>query len=397
MQLSIIIVNYNVKYFLEQCLCSVKKAIKEIESEVVVIDNGSGDKSIEYLQEEFSFVKFIIINKNEGFSKANNIALHRCMGEYVLFLNPDTIIAEDILQHCLNFFSTHKEAGAVGVRMIDGSGNFLPESKRSFPSIAVSFFKLSGLSYLLPHSKFFNRYALGHLSENEVHEVDVLCGAFLMVKRNVQLELNGFDESFFMYGEDIDLCYRIQKSGYKNFYLGNKTIIHFKGESAKQSSFNYVRIFYSAMSVFVKKHYRGGNAWLMNVLLHAGIYARASVSLLASPFQRREKVSSYLNTGKKFLLVGDPVSSTEAESIIKQNIEAAEIKKLQSLRSVCELQEIFDEVIFCAGNFLYKESIQFIDETKNKYNYKWHGLYTKSIVGSSDKEFTGEVYKQRIQ
>lgn len=393
MQLSIIIVNYNVKYFLEQCLCSVQKAIKEIDAEVFVVDNASTDGSVEYLQKEFQFAKFIVNDRNEGFSKANNVALQQCAGEYVLFLNPDTIIAENILHDCLDFFSTHEKAGAIGVRMIDGSGNFLPESKRSFPSIMVSFFKLFGLSSLFSHSRFFNRYSLGYLPEDAIHEVDVLSGAFLMARRDMLLQLNGFDEAFFMYGEDIDLCYRIQQSGYKNYYLGNKTIIHFKGESAKQSSFNYVRIFYNAMSVFVKKHYKGSNAWLTNVLLHAGIYARASVSLLASPFQRRQKSFPDSDAHKKFLLVGDPVSSSQAQNIIKLNIPAAEVRNLQSLHSLGDLQHSFDEMIFCTGNFSYAESIQFIDEVKDKHSYKWHGLHTKSIAGSADKKFTGEVYK----
>jgi GT2 family glycosyltransferase len=177
-QLSVIIVNYNVKYFIEQCLCSVQQAIKNINAEIIVVDNNSSDGSIEYLREKFAAVKFIINNNNKGFAKANNIALKECKGDYVLFLNPDTIIAEDVLQNCIDFFAQHNEAGAVGVRMIDGSGNFLPESKRSFPSPAVSFFKLSGFSSLFPKSKLFNRYALGFLKEDKVHEVDVLCGAF---------------------------------------------------------------------------------------------------------------------------------------------------------------------------------------------------------------------------
>src|SRR6476660_697571 len=193
MRLSIIIVNYNVKFFLEQSLCSVKKAIEKIDVEVFVVDNCSADGRVDYLQKNFSWVKFIVNEKNEGFAKANNIALKQCTGDYILFLNPDTIIPENILEHCLDFFDKYPQAGAVGVKMVDGGGNFLPESKRSFPSPAVSFFKLSGLSSLFPRSKFFNRYALGFLDENEVHEVEVLCGAFLMVKKSILIQLRGFD------------------------------------------------------------------------------------------------------------------------------------------------------------------------------------------------------------
>jgi len=387
-QLSVIIVNYNVKYFLEQCLCSVQQAVKNIDAEIIVADNNSSDGSIEYLQEKFRAVKFIVNNKNEGYAKANNIALKECNGDHVLFLNPDTIIGENVLKNCIDFFQHQKETGALGVRMIDGSGNFLPESKRSFPSPAVSFFKLSGFSSLFPRSKLFNKYSLGFLSENEVHAVDVLCGAFLMTKKSLLLQLNGFDESFFMYGEDIDLCYRIQQAGYKIYYLGTETIIHFKGESSKQRSTEYVKMFYHAMMVFVKKHYN--NAWLTNFTLHAGIYLRAFASFITSPFKRKKIYRKEIDKNK-FLLIGDPFSAAEAENIINKNFQNVSIKKLQSLQSLSGQENEFDKIIFCNGRFSYKESIGFINRLKNKYQYMWHGMHTKSIVGSSDKEFTGEA------
>ena len=284
-------------------LCSVKKAIEKIDAEVFVVDNCSADGSVDYLQKNFSWVKFIVNKKNEGFAKANNIALKQCVGDYILFLNPDTIIPENILAHCLDFFDEHNQAGAIGVKMVDGAGNFLPESKRSFPSPLVSFFKLSGFSSIFPRSKFFNKYALGFLDENKVHEVDVLCGAFLMVKKNILLQIGGFDEAFFMYGEDIDLCYRIQKEGNKIYYLGDQTIVHFKGESAKKNSSNYVRMFYQAMSVFVKKHYGSGNAWMIKILLNTGIYIRAFVSLIASPFKHQKKIQAD-ETGRTEYIIG---------------------------------------------------------------------------------------------
>jgi GT2 family glycosyltransferase len=388
-KLSVIIVNYNVKYFLEQCLCSVQQAIKNIETEIFVIDNCSSDRSIEYLSEKFTAIKFIRKDKNEGFAKANNMALKECSGDYILFLNPDTIISENILQNCIHFFEQYEEAGTVGVRMIDGSGNFLPESKRSFPSPVVSFFKLSGLSSLFPRSNFFNRYALGFLKDNEVYQVDVLCGAFLMAKRDLLLQLNGFDEDFFMYGEDIDLCYRIQQAGYKNYYLGTETIIHFKGESSKQKSSDHVKTFYDAMQVFVKKHYQS-SAWITSFFLRTGIYARASVSFISSMITRKKNYRG-VSSKNKLLLIGDPFSAAEAEKIIKQNFSDATIRKLQSLQSLPMQEDEFDEIIFCPGRFSYEESIGFINVSKNRYQYMWHGLHTKSVVGSSDKEHTGEV------
>ena len=280
MQLSIIIVNYNVKYFLEQCLSSVQKSIEGIDAEVIVVDNDSNDGSIGYLQPLFPRVKFIESKINLGFAKANNLALQLAKGNYILFLNPDTIIPENCIVNCLNFFSQHNDCGALGVQMIDGSGNFLPESKRSFPSLTAAFFKLTGLSQLFPKSKFFNQYALGHLSKNENYEVDVLAGAFMMMSRSALVQTNGFDETFFMYGEDIDLSYRIQKIGYKNYYFGKQTIIHFKGESTKRGSLNFVKMFYNAMTIFIKKHYRGSKATLFSTSINFAIWIRAFISII---------------------------------------------------------------------------------------------------------------------
>ena len=282
MQLSVIIVNYNVKYFLEQCLHSVQKACIGIDSEIIVADNNSTDGSREYLQDNFPAVKFIWNSDNIGFAKANNLALEKATGSFILFLNPDTILAEDSIEKCIQFFDQHKSAGAIGIRMIDGSGNFLKESKRAFPSPLTSLFKLSGLTMLFPKSKIFARYHLGHLPENENHEVDVLAGAFMMMPKRVLDETGNFDERFFMYGEDVDLSYRVQEAGYKNYYFAESTIIHFKGESTKRGSLNYVRLFYKAMSLFVKKHYSGSKAGLFIFFIQTAIMIRAFFSALGN-------------------------------------------------------------------------------------------------------------------
>ena len=280
MHLSIIIVNYNVKYFLEQCLRSVEKAIVDIEAEVIVVDNNSSDGSIGYLQPKFPFVRFIINKENVGFAKANNQALPHCTGDHILYLNPDTIIPEDCLGKCIAFFEENSDCGALGIKMIDGSGTFLPESKRGFPSPVASFFKLTGLSDIFPRSRLFNQYSLGYLSPFSNHVVDVLAGAFLMVRRDILEITKGFDEAFFMYGEDIDLSYRVQQLGYNNYYLADSTILHFKGESTKKGSLNYVKMFYSAMSIFVHKHYSGNKARIFNLFIHGAIFFRAVISLL---------------------------------------------------------------------------------------------------------------------
>ncbi|MBS1754934.1 MAG: glycosyltransferase [Ferruginibacter sp.] len=280
MLLSVIIVNYNVKYFLEQCLHSVQKACSNIEAEIIVADNNSNDGSKDFLPALFPNVNFIWNATNIGFAKANNQALAAAKGKFILYLNPDTILPEDVIDKCLNFFEQHTNAGGLGIKMIDGSGKFLKESKRAFPSPLTSFFKLSGMAMLFSKSKFFARYHLGHLPENETHEVDVLAGAFMMMPKKILDEVGDFDEQFFMYGEDVDLSYRIQKAGYKNYYFADSTIIHFKGESTKRGSLNYVRMFYKAMSLFVKKHYSGTKAGIYIFFIQAAILMRALFSAI---------------------------------------------------------------------------------------------------------------------
>ncbi len=278
MDLSIIIVNYNVKYFLEHCLSSVEKAIVSLSAEIFVVDNASSDGSDTYFIDRFPRVQFIYNEKNVGFAKANNQAVTLCKGKYILFLNPDTIVPENCFTKCISFFDKNNEYGALGVKMIDGAGNFLKESKRSFPSPLTSFYKLSGLASLFPHSKKYANYHLGNLSENETNEVDVLAGAFFMMPKAVINKVGSFDEQFFMYGEDVDLSYRIQKAGYKNYYFADTTIIHFKGESTKRGSLNYVKMFYKAMSQFVSKHYGATSANIFNKLIQFAIFLRASIS-----------------------------------------------------------------------------------------------------------------------
>ena len=283
MQLSVIIVNYNVKHFLEQCLCSVQKAIahSNIPAEIIVIDNDSTDNSLAYLKPLFPCARFIANNANLGFAKGCNQGWSLSTGKYILFLNPDTILPEDCFAKCISFFETNPDAGAVGVRMLDGHGRFLKESKRAFPAPVTSLFKLFGLARVFPRSKTFSKYHLGHLNENETHEVDVLAGAFMMVKRKVLEEVGSFDETFFMYGEDVDLSYRIQKAGYKNYYVAESSMLHFKGESTRRGSFNYVRMFYKAMSVFVQKHYGGSRAGIFNFLIHIAIWIRAAMAAIS--------------------------------------------------------------------------------------------------------------------
>ncbi len=280
MKLSVIIVNYNVKHFLEQCLHSVYKAAKGIESEIFVVDNNSVDGSEQLIKEKFQGVVFIENKENVGFSRANNQAIRLAKGKYILLLNPDTVVEEDTFLKVLDFMDSHPVAGGLGVKMIDGKGNFLPESKRGLPTPWVAFHKMFGLSTLFPKSKTFGKYHLSYLSENEINEVDVLSGAFMLLRKEALNKVGLLDETFFMYGEDIDLSYRITKGGYKNYYFPETTIIHYKGESTKKGSLNYVKVFYNAMIIFARKHFSGGKAGVFAFIIQMAIYLRAFLSIV---------------------------------------------------------------------------------------------------------------------
>jgi GT2 family glycosyltransferase len=251
-------------------------------AEVIVVDNNSSDNSIEFLKPAFPGVCFIANKENLGFAKACNQGVAISKGKYILFLNPDTIVPEDCFLKCISFLDAKENAGALGIKMLDGSGRFLKESKRGFPSPAASLYKLFGLSKLFPHSAVFSKYHAGHLDKDQNHEIEVLAGAFLMVKKEVLDRTGGFDETFFMYGEDIDLSYRIIKEGYKNYYFAESSIIHFKGESTRKESLNYVKMFYNAMSIFVRKHYGQTRAGIFNFLIQLAIWFRAGLTAAGS-------------------------------------------------------------------------------------------------------------------
>ena len=280
MKLSIIIVNYNVAHFLEQALLSVYKALKNVEAEVFVVDNNSVDHSLEMLAAKFPQVKVIANKENVGFARANNQAIRQSSGEYVLLLNPDTVVEEDTFEKCLAFMDATPDAGGLGVKMVNGQGEFLPESKRGIPFPAVAFYKLFGLSKLFPNSKKFGSYHLTYLDNDQIHSVEVLSGAFMLMRKKVLDEVGLLDEDYFMYGEDIDLSYRILKGGYKNYYFPETRIIHYKGESTKKGSLNYVHVFYKAMQIFAEKHFSKSNAKLFNTLINCAIWFRASLAAM---------------------------------------------------------------------------------------------------------------------
>jgi len=281
LDLSIVIVNYNVKQFLSQCLDSIYQSKTNFGFEVIVIDNQSSDSGEAEILNQFPKVRWINNDENLGFGKANNVGFQVARGTYTLILNPDTVLRSDTLEKSIDYLKSHPEVGGLGIQGIDGSGRFLPESKRALPTPLVALWKISGLSALFPTSKTFAKYHLGHLSKDENHEVDILVGCYMMVPTKLLLEVGGFDPRYFMYGEDIDLSYELQKTGKKNVYFAESKIIHYKGESTKRGSLNYVRMFYQAMILFAQKQFSGGAAWAYKSLIYLGIYLRAGLAVVA--------------------------------------------------------------------------------------------------------------------
>jgi GT2 family glycosyltransferase len=389
MRLSVIIVSYNVKYYLEQCLYAVVAACKNIQSEIIVVDNASRDNVINYLQLKFSTVIFVKNEMNEGFAKANNKGLNIAKGEYILYLNPDTLISENVINTAIDFLAHNNTVGAVGVQMTDGNGNFLPESKRSFPSVMTSFFKLSGMAALFPRSGLFNKYALGNLDENNMYEANVLSGAFFLSRKKILDDLSGFDEDFFMFGEDIDLSYRITQQGYKNYYLGNNIIIHFKGESTKNDK-TYVNNFYNAMKIFISKHYSSGSS----VLLKPAITAAQIISSSTKKISRLFPVHKPSHANTCFRLVGDTDSTNSAATILLANNYSFQtlIIKDDEIAGIDNVIPASTNLVFCLGELTYAGAIQFVHRNKQKFTYYWHYKKSGSIICGSNMSTISQIY-----
>ena len=294
LKLSVIIVNYNVKYYLDQCIRSVLRAFvwMNTPAEIIVVDNHSADGSVDYLEKRYPqmlypMVRFVRSAHNLGFARANNIAIRQSRGEYVLLLNPDTIVGEDALKASVDFMDAHEDAGAVGVRMLGAQGRRAMESRRGLPTPMVSFFKMLGFCNRWPHHRLFGKYYMGYLPWDEPCQIEVVSGAYCMLRRKSLDEVGLLDEDFFMYGEDIDLSYRVLKGGYHNYYLP-VDILHYKGESTQKSSFRYVHVFYEAMLIFFRKHY-SGMTFLLSLPIKTAIYAKALMALVGMLSERMRK------------------------------------------------------------------------------------------------------------
>ncbi|MBS1663901.1 MAG: glycosyltransferase family 2 protein [Bacteroidetes bacterium] len=383
MLLSVIIVNYRVKHFLEICLLSVQKALEGIDSEIFVVDNASADGSLEYLQPLFPQVNFIANTANVGFARANNQALEKARGKYVLFLNPDTILPETAANDCLRFLESTPNIGGLGVRMLDGSGLFLKESRRGFPSPWVAFCKLSGLTALFPKTKLFAAYYLGHLPADISHPAPVLSGACFWVARALLEKTGGFDERYFMYAEDIDLSYRLEQAGYVNYYKADTTIIHFKGESTRKDT-RYVKLFYKAMSQFRRKHFRKGLPALFNIFMEAAIWLRAAVAAVKPSGRLAAPTPAALKTYP----TGDPAA-------IQQLLESLLAQSGGSGRSLVFDSREADELIFCEGmQFSFHACISALEAGapyRDGMRTRFYAANSGAVVGSSNRDGQGEV------
>ena len=411
MKLSVIIVNYNVAYFLEQCLYSVSRAIQGIDAEVFVVDNDSKDGSCAMVREKFPLVHLIENKINSGFSTANNQAIRIAKGEYILLLNPDTVVEEDTFRKVISFMDAHPDAGGLGVRMIDGKGNFLPESKRGLPTPMVSFYKIFGLSKFFPKSKIFGQYHLGFLDEHQTHSIDVLAGAFMLMRKEVLDKVGLLDETFFMYGEDIDLSYRIILGGYKNYYFPETTILHYKGESTKRGSINYVKIFYKAMIIFARKHFSKRYAGVFSWAINMAVYFRALLAIfsrltnrLLRPFQKEVDPALV----KKVIIVGNEEEAERAMDILSQaNINVQLTDKISPATLISSNGSInlsgllreklngknVDELIFCLKDLRATDIIQCMQIFRDTdINFKIAPPASAALIGSNRMDTAGDLY-----
>ena len=371
MQLSVIILNYNVRYFLEQCVLSVQKALEGIDSEIIVIDNASSDASCEMMKTKFPHIKLIENKDNLGFPKGNNIGVAQAKGEYICILNPDTVVAEDTFFKILNsqLVTRNSQLGIIGCKLIDGAGNFLPESKRGVPTPWVAFTKIFGLYKI---SNYFGKYYSQHLSENESGKVDILVGAFMLMKRELYLEVGGFDENCFMYSDDIDLSYLVLKTGKSNYYFHETSVIHYKGESTVRDG-TYMKRFREAMQFFYKKHFK--KSWFFDVMMQVGSFV---FSLLKKNQQKNEvrildeyivfsRENLELNLSKKATYLAD---FNQFENQPQKNLE----------------------IIFDTTTFSFAEIITFMQLNKSKnLSFKNYISSSNYLIGSNNSNDRGQI------
>ncbi|MSP85019.1 MAG: glycosyltransferase family 2 protein [Flavobacteriaceae bacterium] len=382
MQLSVIILNYNVRYFLEQCVASVQEALSKINGEIIVVDNNSSDESCEMMKMRFPNIKLIKNNVNSGFPKGNNIGVAQAKGDYICILNPDTVVAEDTFEKILAFAEKQTNIGIVGCKLIDGTGNFLPECKRGVPTPFVAFTKIFGLYKLFPKITLFNRYYAQHLSENETGNVDILVGAFMVMKRNLYNEIGGFDENCFMYSDDIDLSYMALKKGKSNYYFHETTVIHYKGESTVKDGL-YMKRFRKAMQFFYKKHFK--SSFVFDVFMKIGAFFFALLKKNQSnlkPLQAEEYV----------LFSKDENLKNKLELLLHKKLHWQSKIEVNNLFSYSISNKEQKEILLDNTNFSFKEIISFLEANKNQcFTFKIISKNTFFMIGSNNSNDKGTV------
>lgn len=374
MQLSVIILNYNVRFFLEQCVFSVQKALENIDGEIIVIDNNSSDDSCAMMRDKFPKVKLIENKENSGFPKGNNIGVAQAKGEYVCILNPDTVVAEDTFLKILNskLQTSNSKIGIIGCKLIDGTGNFLPESKRGVPTPWVAFTKIFGLYKVFSKSSWFNQYYAQHLTENQSGKVDILVGAFMVMKRDLYLEVGGFDENCFMYSDDIDLSYMVLKSGKENYYFHETSVIHYKGESTVRDGL-YMKRFREAMQFFYKKHFK--KSVFFDLMMQFGAF---TFSLIKKNQQKNEKVK-----------IDEYIVFSKSELNLNLNNKITYLTDFNEFKN--NLNVNF-EMIFDTNSFSFTEIISFMEKNKSKnITFKNYIKQSNFIIGSNNSNDRGEV------
>lgn len=413
LKLSVIIVNYNVKYYLDQCISSVLRAFEEMKkasssdssvnedvAEIIVVDNHSADGSVNYLEKRYPqmlypMVRFVRSAHNLGFARANNIAIRQSKGEYVLLLNPDTIVGEDALKASVDFMDAHEDAGAVGVRMLGAQGRRAMESRRGLPTPMVSFFKMLGFCNRWPHHRLFGKYYMGYLPWDEPCQIEVVSGAYCMLRRKALDEVGLLDEDFFMYGEDIDLSYRVLKGGYHNYYLP-VDILHYKGESTQKSSFRYVHVFYEAMLIFFRKHY-SGMTFLLSLPIKTAIYAKALMALVGMLSERMRKSLGFFapsaEGAQHYVVVGSQEMQDACREIARRLGLDAEFhdSEVQEDKSEATWSEKNDNVLVLdADSMSYADMLKRMNRLSDMNVNVTLGTYSKEIGKIiTDREILG--------
>lgn len=393
MKLSIIIVNYNVKFYVEQCLDSLSRALHDIDSEIIVVDNHSRDDSVGYLRRRHRDIHIIESNHNLGFAKANNVAIRQSVGEYVLLLNPDTFVGEQTIRSVIDFMDTHPEAGGAGVRMYNADGTVAMESRRGLPTPLTSFYKMIGLGTLYPKNRHFGKYYMSYLPWDSPQQIEVVSGAFCMLRRSALDKVGILDEDFFMYGEDIDLSYRLLKGGYTNWYIP-EPILHYKGESTQKSSFRYVHVFYNAMLIFFRKHY-GHLSFCITYPIRAAIYFKAFLALISMQTNRMRRSLGFVDRridNTLYYFIGSAKMNEKCREISRRRGLTAEFRECRrdDLRAAEELSaEIVSRhtshaksvLVFDTDSFAYSDILKIMSsQSTHVITIGTYSSHTKTII-----------------